>query len=122
MTKLISEIIHEMNLNLEPFDAIKRGNKTVEMRLNDEKRQAIGKGDFIRFANNTTGETLLVRVVDTISYPSFRELYDAHDKISIGYNPKDFAEPADMLSYYSEDKIKKYGALAIIIQLAADEF
>ena len=29
---------HEMKLNNEPFERIKNGTKTIEMRLNDEKR------------------------------------------------------------------------------------
>ena len=32
---------HEMKLNVEPFDKIKNGKKTIELRLNDEKRQLI---------------------------------------------------------------------------------
>ena len=34
--------IHDMNLNPEPFEAIRNGNKTVEMRIDDEKRARIG--------------------------------------------------------------------------------
>ncbi|MBB1548964.1 MAG: DUF3850 domain-containing protein [Clostridiales bacterium] len=29
---------HEMKLNNEPFERIKNGTKTIELRLNDEKR------------------------------------------------------------------------------------
>ncbi len=28
---------HEMKLNNEPFECIKNGTKTIELRLNDEK-------------------------------------------------------------------------------------
>ena len=42
---------HEMKLYPAPFDSIKSGRKTVEMRLNDEKRQLIKIGDRIRFVN-----------------------------------------------------------------------
>ena len=30
---------HEMKLNKEPFESIQAGTKTIELRLNDEKRQ-----------------------------------------------------------------------------------
>lgn len=30
---------YEMNLNRQPFDMIKSGQKTIELRLNDEKRK-----------------------------------------------------------------------------------
>lgn len=109
--------IHDMNLNPEPFEAIRSGNKTVEMRLNDEKRAKIEKGDFIKFTNNKTSEILLVRVTDKIVYPDFETLYKHHDKISIGYKENEMADPTDMLIYYNKDKVAKYGALALIIEI-----
>lgn len=36
---------YEMKLNNEPFNSIKSGMKTIEMRLNDEKRQKLNVGD-----------------------------------------------------------------------------
>ena len=32
---------HEMKLNNGPFERIKNGTKTIELRLNDEKRQLL---------------------------------------------------------------------------------
>lgn len=32
---------HEMKLNNGPFERIKNGTKTTELRLNDEKRQLL---------------------------------------------------------------------------------
>ena len=32
---------HEMNLNRKPFESIKNGSKTIELRLYDEKRQKL---------------------------------------------------------------------------------
>ena len=34
-------MIHEMRLHNEPFTKIKLGKKTIELRLNDEKRKLI---------------------------------------------------------------------------------
>ena len=76
---------HEMKLHPAPFEAIKEGCKNVEMRLNDERRQLIRCGDYIRFANVKTGEELFAKVVGREVYPSFYELYSRHDKLSIGY-------------------------------------
>ena len=42
---------HYMNLNPEPFEMIRSGEKTIELRLNDEKRKAIGVGDTKVFSN-----------------------------------------------------------------------
>ena len=55
--------------------------------------------------------------MDRIVYPDFETLYKHHDKISIGYKENEMAEPADMLIYYSKEKVEKYGALALIIEL-----
>ena len=42
-------MIHEMKLNKEPFEKIRDGKKTIELRLNDEKRQRVRVGDSIVF-------------------------------------------------------------------------
>ena len=43
--------MHIMKLEKEYFDAIKSGEKTREVRLNDEKRQLLKVGDKILFKN-----------------------------------------------------------------------
>ena len=109
--------IHEMNLNPGPFAAIKNGLKNVEMRLNDERRQSIKKGDYIRFTHTESGEQLLVKVEDKLVYRDFSQLYAHHDKTTIGYTADQEAHPDDMLEYYTREKIEKYGALAIVLSL-----
>ena len=42
-------MIHRMKLKKSPFMKIKNNKKTVELRLNDEKRQKEHVGDFIEF-------------------------------------------------------------------------
>lgn len=49
---------YEMNLNRQPFDMIKSGRKTIELRLNDEKRKNIMAGDRISFTS-PDGDTML---------------------------------------------------------------
>lgn len=110
-------VTYEMNLNPDPFESIKSGRKNVEMRLNDEKRQPIKKGDFICFTHTESGEKLLVRVEDKLVYRDFEELYAHHDKTAIGYTADETAHPDDMLAYYTKEKIKQYGALAIVVSL-----
>jgi ASC-1-like (ASCH) protein len=110
-------VTYVMNLNPEPFDLIKSGKKTVEMRLNDEIRRYIRSGDNIQFINTETGEELFVRVVERREFPSFDELYAAYPKSVIGYAVDEEANLSDMLKYYTEENIKKYGALAIGVSL-----
>ncbi len=108
---------HTMNLHNEPFNKIKRGAKTVEMRLFDERRKNIKVGDTILFTNNTTGEKLAVQVTNMQVFVNFEELYNNYDKVSIGYKPDEVANPADMNLYYTDEQIATYGVVAIGIKL-----
>ncbi len=107
---------HTMKLWDSPFCHIKSGSKTIEMRLMDEKRAKIAVGDCILFTNAKTGETLTRSVKNLYVYPSFEELYRHHDKLSIGYTENEIAKPEDMLAYYSEEEIARYGVVAIELQ------
>ena len=40
---------HFMHLKAEPFDLIWNGQKTIELRLYDEKRRSVSVGDLIEF-------------------------------------------------------------------------
>ncbi|HHX58892.1 MAG TPA: RNA-binding protein, partial [Candidatus Moranbacteria bacterium] len=44
--------IHKMKLATTPFEKIASGNKVIESRLYDEKRQQINLGDQIEFVCN----------------------------------------------------------------------
>lgn len=108
-----------MNLWDDSFQAIKAGWKTIEMRLNDEKRSIISVGDTIEFTNTTTQEKISCQVVNIYKYANFAELYKHHDKISIGYKEDETANPDDMLLYYTKEDIEKYGVVGIEISVTA---
>lgn len=107
---------HEMKLNNEPFECIKNGTKTIELRLNDEKRKLLTVGDYIEFINRVTNEKLLVEVIDLFKYNSFEELYKHFNKIEMGYSINEEANPKDMGNYYSKEEQEKYGVLGIKIK------
>lgn len=108
---------HYMKLQNDPFIKIKNKTKKIEMRLNDEKRRKVKIRDLIEFTNIKTGEKLFVKVINLHYYHDFDELYKNHDKISIGYSMEDIPNPSDMSMYYNESDIKKYGTLAIEINV-----
>lgn len=110
-------MLHKMNLWDESFQKVKDKTKTIEMRLCDEKRSLISVGDIIEFTNTKNGENLECIVTSLFKYKNFDELYGHHDKISIGYSENEIASPTDMLSYYSIEKIEKYGVLGIEIRI-----
>ena len=108
---------HEMKLNNTPFASIKNKTKTIELRLNDDKRQKINVGDEIEFINNVTSEKLLVDVVNLHRFDSFSELYKHFDKILLGYDESEQSVARDMEEYYSKDEQKEYGVLGIEIKV-----
>lgn len=110
-------MIFYLNLWPKPFEMIKLGFKTIEMRLNDEKRSLIKIGDFIEFEQKETHEKILCKVVNLYKFKNFEEIYGRFNKRNLGYFDNEVASPDDMFTYYSKEKIDKYGTLAIEIKL-----
>lgn len=107
-----------MNLNPAPFAMIDSGEKTIELRLNDEKRQKIKSGDEIVFVNTDNDSRLLTRVKHIYCFPTFKELYHALPLLQCGYTEQDVvdAKPEDMDVYYSKERQAQYGVLGIEIE------
>lgn len=106
---------HSMRLNDGPFNSIKGGTKSIELRLNDEKRSLIKKNDLIEFTNIKTLEKIIVKVVEVYKFSSFDELYKMFDKTILGYGVNDIADPKDMEQYYSKEEQEQYGVVGIEI-------
>ena len=109
--------MHELRLHNNPFELIKSGIKTIEMRLYDEKRKLIKEGDIIRFTNRVTGEIIDTKVIKLHLFNDFNELYNAFDCVSLGYKETKEANPQDMEQYDSKEEQCKYGVVAIEIEL-----
>lgn len=107
---------HYMNLKKSPFEMIKSGYKTIELRLYDEKRSLINIGDEIIFSCND--ETLSVKVLALHRFNDFTELYKSLDLLKCGYLPKELptAKAEDMNLYYPPEKQEKYGVVGIEIE------
>lgn len=112
-------MIFFMKLNSQPFEMIKNGQKTIELRLNDEKRQQLNTGDEIIFANiQNTSETLKTQIIKIYKFSSFKELYLNLPLEQCGYTNENIknAKSEDMDFYYSKEKQNKYGVLGIEIK------
>ena len=107
--------MHKMKLKLAPFEMIKKREKTIELRLFDEKRQQIKIGDKIVFTNNANGEILNTAVVKLHRFDSFEELYESLPLLKCGYTTEDVekATPSDMEQHYSVEEQNKYGVIGI---------
>lgn len=110
-------MIHKMKLNESPFERIKNGTKTVEIRLYDEKRQQVKIGDKIEFSKlPDLQEKLLVDVIELYREDTFKKLF-----LKL-YNDKGKAteKAKGMYEIYSPDKEKQYGVLGIKIKINVD--
>ena len=110
-------MVHNMKLNEGPFQAIKAGTKTIEMRLYDNKRRKIQVGDIIEFKNVVTGEEIRVEVLALHVVPTFKELYNMFNQVALGYAEYEIALHTDMEQYYLITDIEKYGVVGIEIRL-----
>lgn len=108
-------MVHKMKLVSFAFQLIKNGEKDVEVRLNDDKRQLIKIGDIIEFVNVDNGELLKVKVVNLYLFNSFDDLFNYFKHERLGLNEDDTAEI--MNKFYTLEEQKKYKALGIQIKL-----
>lgn len=108
-----------MRLNPQPFEMIKSRQKTIELRLYDEKRRKIKSGDIIKFINSETGSYIVCQVSKLHIFSSFAELYNNLPLLRCGYTEEDIgtADAKDMDEYYTPNEQKKYSVVGIELNL-----
>lgn len=111
--------IFNMNLSPAPYSMIASGQKTIELRLLDEKRRQIKEGDIIIFTQSFSGESVTAKVLKLHKFDTFEELYKSLPLLHCGYTEEniDKANYNDMNMYYSFEEQKKYGVVGIEICL-----
>ena len=117
---------YQMKLKSAPFYSIRAQQKTIELRLYDEKRQKLRVGDQIEFTCLDHDEPpLLTEVTALYRFDSFAELYAALPLEKCGYTQGEVvggkALPSDMEAYYSPEEQEKYGVVGIEIQLLSGQ-
>ncbi len=110
---------YEMKLADAPFDLISSGNKTVEVRLYDEKRKQISVGDTIEFFRlNGQGGSVKAQVVALHRFGSFKSLFESALFSKTGSGELSAEEAAEsMYNYYTKEQEDEYGVLGIEIRL-----
>ncbi len=108
-----------MQLQPSPFEMIRAGTKTIELRLFDEKRKKIKIGDTILFTNTASKEVLEVKVLELQVFDSFEALYRQLPLTDCGYTKDnvDAASSDDMNAYYPKEMQQKYGVVGIRLAL-----
>ena len=110
----------EMRLRDFPFDRIESGEKIVEIRLFDVKRQKLKVGDVVRFLKRSNVKDFVdTRIVGLFRFDSFGELFgefggDRYCK-DVEYDVEDFVRGCR--KYYSKEKELEFGVLAIKIEV-----
>ncbi len=108
---------HRMNLQKSPFEKIRGGTKTIELRLNDEKRQQIKIGDEIEFSmRDNPEEKILTKVTNLLYYPTFKDLFQNLPPEATGSDSQE--DWKLMYTFYSEEDEKKYGVVGIRLKLS----
>lgn len=111
---------HSMKLDRGPFEKIRSGSKTIELRLFDEKRSLIEPGDIIEFTRKDKhNECFEARVTALHRFDSFEQLYKSLPLEKCGYSKKALPSASfhDMEEYYSPEKQAQYGVVGIELEV-----
>lgn len=108
---------HQMNLTRNPFNKIKSGDKIIESRLFDEKRQKINIGDEIEFScNENLNEKILTKVKAIYRYQNFLEMFNDFPPAFFGGNSIEELIK-EIETFYSKDDQEKNGVVGIKVNL-----
>lgn len=109
----------EMRLDDEPFELIGREEKTVEVRLYDEKRKDIRVGDTIVFHNaNDETNVIAARVKALHLFGTFGELFSSALFPQTGFGATSVSEATEyMYKFYSREQEQRFGVVGIEIEV-----
>ena len=114
--------VNVMHLDPRQFDLIKCHIKTVEVRLNDDKRKKIKEGDAIYFVKNSQRPQVLKVIVQSVShFTSFDEVYSTFDPTALGFRGATMMEYLEsMYSVYTDEEEYNCGVVAFQIKVAEE--
>lgn len=108
---------HQLKLATEPFNAIISGNKTIESRLYDAKRQKIQIEDRIIFTNRDNSEqTVTAEVVGLLRYATFRDLFSHNNPAKFGGESVEWLEKQIGEFYSLSDQLEN-GVIGIKFEI-----
>lgn len=106
-----------MQLQHPQWQLVQAGTKTVEIRLNDPKRQPLQVGDAICFLDLETGQSVRTTLVAKRTYASFADLLTNYTAVEVGSAPHTSVAQmvADMLTIYSAEQVRQWDVVALTI-------
>lgn len=111
---------YAMRLNDAFFEKMRRGEKTMDIRVYDEKRRRLRLGDTIVFSRASGGsDRIRAEVIGLSTFGSFRELLAAFDHRKFGHDPAlSLDERVKMQrEHYTEEEEKENGVVGIHVRL-----
>jgi ASC-1-like (ASCH) protein len=106
-----------MKLHDEYFELVRKKIKKYEIRLNDEKRRKIKKGDIIKFRNYSfPNQYISVVVKDMRCFNSFRDIFNQMSLYSIGFLDETINSSLDKIyKIYNKEDEKLLGVILLEI-------
>lgn len=110
---------HTLGLREEYYNLVKSGEKTIEGRLFDEKRQKYNVGDYICFCKEPKREEKIKAVIlDKLEYKSFKDLIKGVGVNVLGFKNQTPKQVEQIYkSIYSTENEQKYGVVGIKIMV-----
>lgn len=112
-------VMHTMGLYETPFQSMKTGRKTIEVRLNDPKRRKVNIGDLIKFTKlPDQTEQLTVEVVGLQEFANFREMYETIPAEHFDASERSIEDMVkNTYEIYTQSQEQQWGSLAIKVKL-----
>ena len=112
---------HNMKLKEPYFTQVSNGIKTIEGRINDEKRQKIKVGDIIAFTSEQTGEIVYKSVSSLKSFNKEKTFSDVITEYNYKLLIPDAENVEEAVKVYTDipnyvDNASKYGILFICLR------
>ena len=106
-----------MKLAIVPFEKIVNGEKIIESRLYDEKRQQINPGDQIEFTcNDEPIKKVFTTVRALYRYADFESLFSDFPSTYFGGTSKEVLVK-EIKTFYSKEDQSRYGVVGIKMML-----
>lgn len=109
-----SPMRHVMRLIPAPFGLVKSGQKSVETRVNDLKRQGVMVGDELVFASRESGEEVVTVVREIQPFSNFEEATLAREAL-LG-RPRD-EDLADLHHFYPKEEVEEFGVVSFVFEV-----
>ena len=108
-----------VNISKKPYKKIKLGKKTVDLRLNDLRRNNIQKGDVVIFRlDNNPKKQIVVEVINSKKFYSFKDLVSYYGREKCGFKKKSVDEANEIMKrFYKPEEIKKLGVIGFEFKL-----